>query len=84
LSKYRDEDDHIIRTDEEYNFFDFCDRNNLTIEVAHKVGNEIERIEGYFTGYHPEISMFSLKGRQGYDYVIPIKNVEYMTVKSKL
>jgi hypothetical protein len=49
-----------------------------------KVGTEIERIEGYLTGYHPEISMFSLKGRQGYDYVIPIKNVELITVKGKL
>lgn len=65
MFKSKDDDDFIIRTNNEYSFFDFCDRNQLKIEVAHKVGSEIERIEGYLTGYHPEIAMFSLKGRQG-------------------
>jgi hypothetical protein len=84
MFKSKNDNDLMIRTDNEYSFFDFCDRNDLIIEVTHKVGTEIERIEGYLTGYHPEISMFSLKGRQGFDYVIPIKNVELITVKGKL
>jgi hypothetical protein len=84
MFKSKNDNDLMIRTDNEYSFFDFCDRNDLIIEVTHKVGTEIERIEDYLTGYHPEISMFSLKGRQGFDYVIPIKNVELITVKGKL
>jgi hypothetical protein len=84
MFKSKNDNDLMIRTDNEYSFFDFCDRNDLIIEVTHKVGTEIERIEGDLTGYHPEISMFSLKGRQGFDYVIPIKNVELITVKGKL
>ena len=84
MFKNKNEDDFIVRTDNEYSFFEFCDRNNLKLEVTHKVGTEIERIEGYLTGYHPEISMFSIKGRQGYDYVIPIKNVELIVMKGSL
>jgi hypothetical protein len=84
MFKSKNDKDFIIRTDNEYSFFDFFDRNESMIEVAHKVGTEIERIEGYITGYHPEISMFSIKCRQGFDYTIPIKNVELITVKAKL
>jgi hypothetical protein len=34
MVRSKNEKDFIIRTDNEYSFFDFCDRNDLTIEVT--------------------------------------------------
>jgi hypothetical protein len=80
LFRSKKDDSILIRTNNEFSFFDFCEQNDLTIEVAHRVGEEIEKINGYVTGYFPELSMFSLKGVSGFDYVIPLKNVELITI----
>ena len=77
------DDSMVVNTDDEYDFFDYCEQNNLAIEVTHKVGTGIQRTQGYVSGFFPELSMFALKGRQGYDYIIPIKNVEVITISGK-
>lgn len=77
------EDSILVKTDTDYSFFDFCGQNDLTVEVTHTVGTKIEKVQGCVTGYFPELSMFALKGHQGADCVIPIKNVELITIAHK-
>ncbi|WJE22399.1 hypothetical protein QRY07_11935 [Bacillus cereus] len=73
-----------FKTNEKYTFFDLCVENDLRIEVEHRIGEKIEITQGYITGYHPEINMFSMKGNGGYDITIPIQNVECITLIDKL
>ncbi len=74
-------DDLFIESNTSHSYFDLCSRKNLRVSVTYRVGGNLETCEGYITGYHPEIFMFSLKSEdEAHDYTIPIKNVELITV----
>lgn len=75
-------EDLILKDGEgECSFFDFCERNKITVEVVRKDGSRLQKIEGYLREYQPENFMFSIKGREGHDYDIPFKDVVLITIK---
>jgi hypothetical protein len=68
-----------------YSLFDFCEQNYLNLKVVYKATDTFKEIEGYISGYHPELEMVTIKGgEQGYDYVIPKKNIEENIITGKI
>lgn len=78
-------DSILIKTDKDYTLFDFCEQNNLNLSVTYKAADNFNEVEGYVSGYHPELEMVSIKGGpEAYDYVIPIKSIEQIVIKGSI
>ena len=75
----------LVRTHKDYTLFDFCEQNNAKLCVTYKVSDTFKEVEGYVSGFHPELDMVSIKtGPDGYDFVVPIRNIEQIIIKGSI